>query len=127
MEGSIMDFFDKLGETLVSAGKDVSQRARDVSDIAKLKLDIKLKEDYVEKQYAALGASYYEKHKDEAECDEAEQFFLIGEALGEIARMKAEVLRIKGAAECPKCGANMPDGAMFCSSCGAKMDDIYEE
>ena len=36
-----MDFFDKLGETLVSAGKDVSQRARDVSDIAKLKLDIK--------------------------------------------------------------------------------------
>lgn len=41
--------------------------------------------------------------------------------------MKAEVLRIKGAAECPKCGANMPDGAMFCSSCGAKMDDIYEE
>ncbi len=122
-----MDFFDKLGETLVSAGKDVSQRARDVSDIAKLKLDIKLKEDYVEKQYAALGASYYEKHKDEAECHEAEQFFLIGEALGEIARMKAEVLRIKGAAECPKCGANMPDGAMFCSSCGAKMDDIYEE
>ena len=43
-----MEFFDKLSESLVSAGKDVSQKAKDVSEIAKLKLDIKSKEDYVQ-------------------------------------------------------------------------------
>ena len=59
-----MEFFDKLSESLVSAGKDVSQKAKDVSEIAKLKLDIKSKEDYVQKQYEELGRSYYEKHKD---------------------------------------------------------------
>ena len=111
-----MEFFDKLSESLVSAGKDVSQKAKDVSEIAKLKLDIKSKEDYVQKQYEELGRSYYEK-----------QFFLIKEAVEEIERMKAEVLRIQGSAECPKCGAKMPEGAVYCSNCGTKMDDMYEE
>lgn len=122
-----MGFFDELTESLTTAGKDVTQKAKDMSEIAKMKLDIKSKEDYVQKQYAALGAAYFEKHKDEEDIEEAEQFFLIKEALGEIGRMKSEVLKIRGAAECPKCGAEMPEDAAFCSSCGTKMDDIYEE
>lgn len=122
-----MDFLDKIGETLVNAGKDVKEKARDVSEVAKLKIDIRSKEEFVEKQYAALGKSYYEKHNGESECEEAEQFFLISEALEEIERMKAEVLKIQGSAECPKCGAKMPDAATFCSNCGAKLDDMFEE
>ena len=51
-----MEFFEKLSESLVSAGKDVSQKAKDVSEIAKLKLDIKSKEDYVQKQYDVSDA-----------------------------------------------------------------------
>lgn len=122
-----MDFFDKLGETIVSAGKDVSQKAKDVSEIAKLKLDIKSKEDFVDDQYLALGKAYYESHKDEEGCEQAEQLFLIREALQEIERMKSEVLRIRGAAECPSCGNKMPEGAAFCSNCGAKLDDMFED
>ena len=131
-----MELFDKLSETIVSAGKDVGQKAKDVSEIAKLKMDIKSKEDFVEKQYAELGKAYYEKHKDDEteettengeKTPEQEHFFLISEALGEIERMRAEVLKIQGAAECPKCGAKMPQGAAFCSSCGTKMDDMFED
>ena len=94
-----MSFFDEMKESLVSAGKDVSQKAKEVSGVAKLKLDVKSKEDYVEKQ----------------------QFTVIKEALAEIERMKAEILNLQGAAECPNCGARMPQGASFCSSCGTKM------
>ena len=106
-----MEFFDKLSETIVSAGKDVGQKAKDVSEIAKLKMDIRSKEDFVEKQYAELGKAYYEKHKDEENAEteektpEQEHFFLITEALGEIERMRAEVFKLQGATECPKCGA----------------------
>ena len=125
-----MEFFDKLSETIVSAGKDVGQKAKDVSEIAKLKMDIRSKEDFVEKQYAELGKAYYEKHKDEENAEteektpEQEHFFLITEALGEIERMRAEVFKLQGATECPKCGAKMPQGAAFCSNCGTKMGDI---
>ena len=131
-----MEFFDKLSETIVSAGKDVGQKAKDVSEIAKLKMDIRSKEDFVEKQYAELGKAYYEKHKeDETEetgengekTPEQEHFFLISEALSEIERMRAEVFKLQGAAECPKCGAKMPQGAAFCSNCGTKMDDMFED
>lgn len=122
-----MGFFDGLTESLTNAGKDVTQKAKDASEIAKLKMDIKSKEDYVQKQYAVLGQAYYEKHKDEAECEESEQIFLIREAMGEIERMRSEVLTIQGAAQCPKCGEKMPEDASFCSSCGTKMDDMYEE
>lgn len=118
-----MAFFDRLGESLTSAGKEMTQKAKEVSEITKLKLDIKAKEDYVQGQYALLGMNYYAKHKDEESCEEAEQFFLIREALGEIDRMEAEVLRLQGAAECPSCGAHMPLGAAYCSSCGARMSE----
>lgn len=122
-----MGFLDDLTESLTTAGRDVTQKAKDVSELAKLKLDIKAKEDYVQKQYTALGAAYFEKHKDEEGLEEAEAFFLIKEALGEIERLRAEVLKLQGATECPKCGARMPEGATFCSSCGAKLNDMFEE
>lgn len=63
----------------------------------------------------------------EEKTPEQEHFFLITEALGEIERMRAEVFKLQGATECPKCGAKMPQGAAFCSNCGTKMDDMFEE
>lgn len=122
-----MDLFEQIGEALVSAGKDVSQKAKDVSGIAKLKIDIRSKEDYVQKQYAALGADYYTRHMNDENCEEREQIYLIKEALMEIDRMKEEVLKFQGASACPKCGAKMPENASFCSKCGAKLNDLFEE
>lgn len=118
-----MSFLDDMRESLVSAGKDVSQKAKEVSGIAKLKLDVKSKEDFVEKQYAELGRAYFEAHRDDEERAEDEQFKVIREALAEIERMKTEILNLQGAAECPNCGAKMPAGASFCSSCGTKMEE----
>ena len=106
-----MSFFDEMKESLVSAGKDVSQKAKEVSGVAKLKLDVKSKEDYVEKQYAELGRTYFDAHRDDEENAENEQFKVIKEALAEIERMKTEILNLQGAAECPNCGARMPQGA----------------
>ena len=122
-----MNIFEKLENALTEAGRDVSQKAKEVSAIAKLKLDIKSKEDYVQKQYITLGSNYYNLHKDEENSEDAEMFYLIGEALEEIARMKEEVLRLQGAVECPDCGTKMAAEAAFCSNCGKKMNDIYEE
>ena len=33
-----MAFFDKLGETIVNVGKDATQKAKDLSGVAKLNL-----------------------------------------------------------------------------------------
>ena len=83
-----MEFFDKLGDTLLNAGKDVTQKAKDVSGIAKLKLDIRSKEDFIKSQYTELGKIYYEKNKG-ADVPEKEQFERIEEALEEIEKISS--------------------------------------
>ena len=77
-----MDFFDRMGEKLVTAGRDVTQKAKDLSGTAKLNLDIKAKEDFIEKQYAQIGKLYYEDHKEEADGAYGQQMQAIAEAFG---------------------------------------------
>ena len=45
-----MDVFEKIGDTIVNVGKDVSSKAKELSGVAKLKMDIRSKEEFVEKQ-----------------------------------------------------------------------------
>ena len=121
-----MDFFGRMGEKLVTAGKDVTQKAKDLSGTAKLNFDIKAKEDFIEKQYAQIGKLYYEDHKEEVDGAYGQQMQAIAEAFAAIDHMKEEVLKIKGARQCPQCGATVPEDTEFCGKCGAKLN-IFED
>ena len=48
--------FNKLKSDIVSMGKDVGDKVSDVSAVAKVKLDIRNKESYMEKQFTELDA-----------------------------------------------------------------------
>lgn len=121
-----MSFIDKLGDSIVSMSKDVGQKAKEASGIAKLKLDIRIKQEYVKEQYALLGKLYYKAHKDE-DVLEKEQFEKISEALDEIDKMELQVLQLKKARRCPNCGVEASDTAEFCSNCGAKLGVVVDE
>lgn len=116
-----MEFFDKLGATLSTAGRDVSQKAKDLSGTAKLNLDIKAKEDEIQKQYTELGKLYYAAHKNDAAAEGINYINSIRTAEQEIARMREEILKIKGAIKCPNCGAQLPEGTGFCGQCGTRI------
>lgn len=121
-----MDLFEKIGDTILTVGKDVTQKAKDVSGIAKLRLDIRAKEDFIKEQYLSLGKAYYEQRKGENVKEEA-QFSLIEEALEDIAHMQRQILELKGARKCPECGAESAETAEYCSVCGAKLSIIVED
>ena len=122
-----MSAWDNLKGSLFAAGRDVSQKAKEVSEVAKLKMDIHTKEAFVEKQFAALGRAYYEVNKDNASEADVEKFAVIKEALEEIERMSQQVLDIQGVVQCPNCGKKMPADNSFCSDCGTKLDEIIVE
>ena len=124
MEDNDMSAWDDLKGSLFAAGRDVSQKAKEVSEVAKLKMDIHTKEDFVEKQYAVLGRAYYEANKDNVSEKDAEAFRVITEAIEEINRMTQQVLDIQGVVQCPNCGKKVPSDNSFCSDCGAKLDEI---
>lgn len=118
-----MDFFSKLGDTLSATGKDVSQKARDLTGLAKLNMDVRTKEEYVLKQYQEIGKQYYESHKEETQ-PAYEEVNRIKETLGEIEELKNEIAELKGLKKCPSCGAAMGAEDNFCTACGAKREDI---
>lgn len=122
-----MASWEEFKGSLFAAGRDVSQKAKEMSEITKLKLDIRSKEDFIEKQFANIGRAYYEANKEDASEKDAEQFAVIAEAMEEVVRMKQQVLMIQGAEECPKCGKKVPEGTSYCSECGTKINDMFEE
>ncbi len=121
-----MAFFTNLGETISATGKDVSQKVRDLTGIAKLNLDVKVKEDFVEKQYMEIGKQYFELHKDDEE-PLFEEMKLIQETLKEMEQLKAEIADLKGKKKCSVCGAVVEQDAVYCNKCGAKCESIFEE
>jgi len=116
----------KVKESLMSAGKEVEGMAKGASAVAKIKIDIRNKETFLEKQYALLGKAYYEAHKDE-DVEEQAYFPSIKEAEAELARLKEELLTVQGAVVCPVCGEKQTDKHGFCSNCGAQLKVKEEE
>lgn len=117
-----MDFFDKLSETLLNASKDVSQKAKDLSGAAKLTMDIRAKEDQVQKIYAQIGKLYFEAHQND-EPVEFEQMTQVKETLEVIENMKKELSELKGVKVCPRCGQEVMAEDVYCKKCGAKIED----
>ena len=119
-----MDFFDKLSDTLMSAGREVSDRARDMSDSTRLMYDIRKKKQELDDLYRDLGREYYETHSDSDDKDIA----TIRDALAEIADMEERYAHIRGGRRCPKCGSVVPLDSTYCNKCGAKLgESIFED
>jgi archaellum component FlaC len=114
-----MAFLDSMKETLATAGRDVTQKAKEVSGVTKLKMDIHSKEEALNKEYIALGKRYYEMNK-EGEVADAE-IANISSLLNEIQDLKEEIVKVQGACLCSQCGATLPEGTAFCSKCGASI------
>lgn len=123
-----MELFDKLSDTIVSVSKDATQKAKNISDIARLRMEIRSKKEYIRKLYTEIGRFYYEAHKDDAEREFDDQMALIKDSLEVLEELHKQLGQIKGTLRCDKCGQDMPIGADYCSKCGAKLDKgIFEE
>ena len=132
-----MDFFDKLGDTLMTATKEEGQKAKGMSDLAKLQYELKCKEDDLKKEFDRLGRKYYQPNKDvvptgDLDCFEDIVILRIRLEDFEILRKRLNALyegtrEKKGARACPRCGAKVAENAASCSTCGEKINDMFEE
>jgi hypothetical protein len=116
---------NKVKESLVYVGKEVESKAKDVSAMAKIKIDIHNKEVFLEKQYALLGKAFYEAHKDE-DVEEQVYFTSIKEAEAELAQLNADLLAAQGSVECPSCKSKQPQNNAYCAYCGTELNKSEE-
>ena len=127
-----MDFFNKVGSTISSKSKDVTKKAKEIAEIAKLTGQSAEKEESIKSAYIELGKYVYESQKDDAPEEVAEKFAAIDTTVEEIEHLKREVRKLKGRQECPDCGKEVSYSAAFCSYCGAKLpepepDEVVDE
>ena len=119
-----MDFFDKLGDTIVSATREMSDKAKDVTDSTRMQYDIRKKKQDIDKIYRDLGKKYYEDNKD----SDDESISAVRELLAEEKDLETQVANLKGGRRCPKCGAVVPMDSGYCNKCGSKLSEsIFEE
>jgi DNA-directed RNA polymerase beta' subunit len=116
-----MDFINKAIDSLTIVGKEVSQKATDVSAIAKATLQMKEKEKQLQNTLRALGTVLYTQKKEVAEELFPELTELIQILDEELTELKDYVAALKGKKTCPGCGKDVTDDAKFCSNCGAEM------
>lgn len=116
-----MELFDKIGDTIVSVSKDATQKAKDISELARIRMELRAKQDYLNKLFLEIGKIYYEAHQDDEEKEFKEQMLLVKDAQEVIEELKQQLGQIKGMVACVECGQEMPIDACYCSSCGAKL------
>lgn len=117
-----MGFFEELGEKLAATGAEVSQKAKEVSEIASLRNQIRQQEKAIDDIYIKLGKKYFEAHKDDVSDEAAEDIAAIITALAGIDTLNQQINEIKGCVNCPSCGTAVDGNSAFCPKCGAKID-----
>lgn len=91
-----MDFFEKLGDTITTKGKEVTGKAKDLAEIANLKSQIGTCEDVIKKNYIEIGRLYYEKHGQEPEGEYDEFCRAVANAKAGIVDLEDQIQRVKG-------------------------------
>lgn len=91
-----MEFFDKLSDTVITKGKEVTGKAKDMADIASLKRKIADCEDTIRKNYIELGRLYYEKHGQAPEAEYDSFCWAIADAKEGIEELEDEIRKVKG-------------------------------
>lgn len=91
-----MDFFEKLGDTITTKGKEVTGKAKDLAEIANLKSQISTCRDVVKKNYIEIGRLYFEKHGEEPEEEYDEFCRAVANAKAGILDLEDQIQRVKG-------------------------------
>lgn len=91
-----MDFFEKLGDTISSKGKEVADKAKDTAEILSLKSQISTCEEVIKKNYLEIGRLYYEQYGKEPDAPFEKQCKAIKNARIGVKDLQAKIDQLKG-------------------------------
>ena len=116
-----MAIWDDITKKAAALSEKAVKQAKDLSEVAKLKLQIAEAEKTAEDTYAQLGRLYAAAHADDYEEGFASLVAAAVNAEQTIKTLRNQLNDAKGVAVCEKCGAEVAKDAAFCSACGAEM------
>lgn len=95
-EGAAMELFDRIGETISTKGKEVTDKAKDLAEVANLKSQKHTYEELIRKRYIEIGKIYYEKHGSMPEEEYEDACRDIENAQNSVIDIETRIREIKG-------------------------------
>ena len=118
------NIFNKAKESIAAAGKGFSQKANDVSDLAKVGIRIKEEEKQIELLIQELGKQFYNTRVEEAKAFFPELTETIINISAELEKDRIELAFLKGKKICPNCGTEIDLDSKCCTECGTNVEHI---
>lgn len=125
-----MSFFNNLKKNLNTAANYTVQKTGEVTEAAKIRLDIRTQNVRLAKCFENIGQLYYKSVKENGAAVSAELDAYILEADGikmEIAILRRELARAQGCVICSACGAQISNKSVYCPLCGIKLAEEAAE
>lgn len=116
-----MDFINNVRDKLSHTSKYAAQKAKDLSEIAKLKGAISNAEKQTSALYGNIGYRVYCAYHDKPLPEVEDLIKQVMELQQTIQTCKAQITAINTVDSCPQCGAGINKGMAFCSVCGNKL------
>lgn len=116
-----MAIWDDIAKKAAALSDKAVKQARDLSEVAKLKMQIAEAEKAADDAYAKLGRLYAAAHGSDCEAAFASEMAAAVNAEQTIKTLRSQLRDAKGVTVCEKCGAEVAKGAAFCSACGAEI------
>ena len=116
-----MAIWDNITKKAAQISEKAVKQAKDLSEVAKLKMQIVEAEKTAEDTYTQLGRLYAAAHPEDFEEGFASLMAAAANAEQTIKTLRQQLRDAKGVAVCEKCGAEVAKDAAFCSACGAEM------
>lgn len=108
---------DKVGNTLETGFKNVSDSSQKLADKMKLKKQIGQLEGEINNAYLEIGKKFFEATSSPSE-EYAEKFDEINSKSAQIETLKNELNSLEDKFNCPSCNAVLTKGQSFCDKCG---------
>ncbi len=121
-----MSFVSDFGKKISNKTKEISQKAKVMSETNSLNNIIKGEECKIDFQYKTIGKLYFEKFGENPDDDFTEAIETIKASMQKIDETKQEITKIRSRFNCPECGEPFKSDALFCSKCGAKLPEKEE-
>ena len=114
--------FEEIGKKISQTGKAAGDKAKQVSEIAKLNIKLGTAEKEADELLLMLGKKAYEASKGNADSEFFGECEEIAAKLDSVKEIKAQIHALKGVVICGKCGAEVDLENDFCGKCGAKVE-----